>query len=317
MDALARLDSRVFLTAFLAMRHLALFALIALAALPLRADDPLIDIWPEGIPGQAANDGPDVIKQDHLYHVHRPTLGVFLPPAGKACGTAVILCPGGGYVRLPPRGGPGAEGKWLNDLGVAVFILTYRLGDAGVPAPLRDVTRAIRIVRSRAAEFHVQPDRIGVFGGSAGGHLAAWASTGYDDPDINTGSPLDQVNARPDFAVMLYPVITMRLPYAHGGSRKALLGEHPTPEQVDRCSMELHVTVATPPSFIVSTEADKSVPQENAMMYYEALMKAKVPAELHLYEKGPHGFGFQKNLGDTSLWPQRCETWLRSHRLIP
>src|SRR5579883_693698 len=240
----------------------------------------IIPVWPGAVPGQKPGDPPEQIRESHIYHVHTPTLAIYLPEPGKACGTAVVECPGGGYVRLPDEHGPDGEAKWLNHLGIAAFVLIYRLGDAGVPAPLQDVTQAIRIVRSRAAEFHVRPDRIGVMGGSAGGHVAAWASTAWDDPATRTGSPLDGVDARPDFAILLYPVITMELPYAHGGSRRALLGPHPSQAQVDAVSLERHVRPNTPPTFVVSTEADRSVPLENAMMYYEALMRAHVPGEL-------------------------------------
>jgi len=281
----------------------------------------VIELWSEGVPGQSPQDGPDLIKKEqnesHLYHVHRPILSVALPAHGKANGTAMIVCPGGGYVRLPVSSAQGSEAKWLTSLGITTFVLTYRLGDSGTYAPLQDVTRAIRLVRQMGRTQGIDPDRIGVLGGSAGGHLSAWASTAYDDPAAKTGSPLDKISARPDFAIMLYPVITTQIPYAHGGSRRALIGRSPTPEQIQATSMELHVTAQTPPSFIVSTEADKSVPQENAMMYYEALMRAKVPAELHLYELGPHGFGFRKDLGTTSLWPSRAEAWMRSHNWIP
>jgi acetyl esterase/lipase len=295
------------------LRPIAILALGLLASTPaFCADGKVIDLWPEGVPGQKPTDPPDLVRQDHLYHVHTPTLTVFPAPAGKACGTAVIVCPGGGYIRLPAGHSDDEETRWLNSLGITAFILTYRLGDAGVPAPLQDVARAIRIVRSRASEFEVNPDRIGLFGGSAGGHVAAWASTDYDSPWANTGAPLDAVSARPDFVIMLFPVITMLPPYASGGSTRALLGPNPTDEARRAASPELHVTAGTPPAFIVATEQDHTVPMMNAILYYEGLIKARVPGELHLYEKGPHGFGFQKNLGTTSLWPQRAEEWLRA-----
>jgi acetyl esterase/lipase len=283
-------------------------------------DGQVLQVWPDAVPGQSAQDGPDLIKDEkggsHIYHVHRPVLSVALPAPGTANGAAVIACPGGGYVRLPVASAHGSEAQWLKSLGVTTFVLTYRLGNSGLYAPLQDVTQAIRIVRSRAAEFGLDPRRIGVFGSSAGGHLAAWASTAYDEPAAKTGSPLDTVSARPDFAILEYPVITMQVPYAHGGSRRALIGGHPTPEQIQATSVELHVTAQTPPTFVLSTEADKSVPQENAMMYYEALLRAHVSAELHLYELGPHGFGFRKGLGTTSLWPELAAAWMRSHAWI-
>ena len=291
------------------------FALLALV--PAGAEGLPIELWPEGIPGQRPDGPAETVKEGKVYHVRKPTLVEFPAAAGTACGTAVVMCPGGGYVRLPAGPAEGAEEKWLNRLGVTVFTLTYRFGDDGPSAPLRDVLRAIRLVRSRAAEFAVRPDRIGVMGGSAGGHVATSAATLYDDPEGRTGAALDSVSGRPDFVVLLYPVITMRDPYVHRGSRGGLLGLHPTPELIDHYSTELHVTKDTPPAFLVSTQADKSVPLENSMMFFEALRKAGVPAELHLFEKGPHGFGFTPGLGPTSDWPARCEAWLRFHGWVP
>jgi acetyl esterase/lipase len=180
----------------------------------------------------------------------------------------------------------------------------------GHPAPLRDVLRSIRLVRSRAAEFGVKPDRIGILGSSAGGHLAASASTLFDDPDGKTGAALDAVSGRPDFAVLLYPVITMDAKLTHAGSRKALLGANPTPEAVAHLSVELHVTKDTPPTFLVGTEEDKTVPIENSLMYFQALRHAGVPAELHIWPKGPHGFGMRQDLPGPSSWTNRLEEWL-------
>ena len=284
-----------------------------------------IDLWPEGIPGYRA-DGPaekvvvftaaDKVKPGRfIYHVRHPKLVAYLPPAGTGCATAIVYCPGGGYIRLPAETEEGEEPRWLNHLGIAVFVLTYRFGDDGPNAPLRDVLRAIRLVRSHAADYGIRPDRIGVMGGSAGGHLAANASTLYDDPDGKTGSPLDEVSGRPDFAVMNYPAISLRPPYAlhpHDG----LLGANPSPELINHYSSELHVTKDTPPTFLVTTQGDKSVPLANSIIYYEALNKAGVSAELHLYEKGAHGFGMTPGLGPTSDWPARCEDWLRFHGWI-
>jgi acetyl esterase/lipase len=283
---------------------------------PISAGQP-IELWPEGIPGYRADGPAQTVADGKVYHVRRPTLVAYLPPAGTGCGTAVIDCPGGGYVRLPAEKVEGAEPRWLNHLGVAVFVLTYRFGDDGPSAPLQDVLRAIRLVRSHAADYGIRPDRIGVIGGSAGGHVAALASTLFDDPTGRTGNPLDQVSGRPDFAIMMYPVITMQDPFVHKGSRGGLLGPNPTPELIQHYSMDLQVTKNTSPAFIVSTQADKSVPLENAVAYFMALRRAGVPAELHLFEKGPHGFGFSANLGPTSEWPARCVDWLRFHGWLP
>jgi acetyl esterase/lipase len=297
-----------FLSPFLS----ALVGALALAA--AQAETPrVIPLWPEGVPGTATNDTPEQIRNGRVFHVRIPTLTYYPAPPASACGTAVIVCPGGGYSHLATIiEGEGAK-NWLQPLGVAVFVLKYRLNDYGHPAPLRDVLRAIRLVRAHASEYGVDPDRIGVYGASAGGHLAASAGTLYDDPDGRTGAALDAVNARPDFLVLEYPVITMRDPYTHAGSRQALLGPHPSPESIDHLSLELHVTGATPPTFIVETQEDRVVPYQNSFLFYEALRAAGVPVEMHLYEKGPHGFGFRDDLGPTSEWPQCATAWMRAH----
>ena len=173
--------------------------------------------------------------------------------------------------------------------------------------------RAVRLVRSRAAELGLDPARIGVFGSSAGGHVAASAATLFDSPEGKTGAALDAVSARPDFVVLQYPVITMRGPAVHAGSRDALLGPHPPAKLLDRVSLERQVTRQTPPTFLVHTQEDTTVPADNSILFYQALRAAGVSTEMHLYEKGPHGFGIKPGLGPTSDWPKRCEEWMRAH----
>jgi acetyl esterase/lipase len=162
-------------------------------------------------------------------------------------------------------------------------------------------------------EFGVLPNRIGIIGASAGGHLAASAATLFDAPEGRTGASLDATSARPDFIALLYPVITLQPPFGHAGSRQNLLGASPGPALVQRLSLETQVTGNTPPAFIIHTEEDKGVSVENSILFYQALRRAGVPAELHLYEKGPHGFGLAAGYGPTSEWPKRFEEWLRSH----
>ena len=276
----------------------------------------VIPIWPEGVPGAHVNAGPEKHVDGRYYNIQNPTLTYFSADPDKACGTAIIICPGGGYVRLAVGMDGGGSTGWLNKLGVSVFILKYRLGDYGQPAPLQDVLRAVRLVRSRATEFKINPDKIGIFGGSAGGHLAAVAGTMYNDIEGKTGAPIDIVDAKPNFLILQYPVITMQEPYVHKGSRNALLGKNPTEEMKKRYSAELNVTKDTPPCFIFSTLEDKSVPMENSILFYRALRNQKVPAELHIFERGAHGFGFGKNLGSTSEWPKLCEIWLSANGWI-
>jgi acetyl esterase/lipase len=273
----------------------------------------IITLWPEGVPNAQPNGGVEREVDERVYNVQNPTLTAFPAPKETANGTAIIVCPGGGYVRLAiAKEGTGLA-KMLNDLGVSVFVLKYRMAEYGQPAPLQDVLRAVRMLRSRASELGINPDRIGVMGSSAGGHLAASAATLFDAPEGKTGAELDKVSARPTFASLLYPVITMKDPYVHAGSRKSLLGEKPSQELLDRWSLEQQVTAQTPPTFLIHTGEDTSVPLENSLMFFQALRRAKVDAEMHLFEKGPHGFGTAKGLGPTSEWPKRWEEWLRSH----
>ena len=273
----------------------------------------VIPLWPEGVPGARPDGGVERIEDGRVYNVQIPTLTAFPAPAGTAVGTAVIICPGGSYGRLAVSKEGSELVKRLNALGVSAFILKYRLVEYGHPAPLRDVVRAVRIVRSRAKELGVRPDRIGVLGSSAGGHLAACAGTLFDAPEARTGAELDGVSARPDFLALLYPVITMTTPFTHALSRKNLIGEAPSPELVERLSVETRVSRDTPPTFLVHTGEDTSVPLENSLLFFQALRRAGVPAEMHLYEKGPHGFGTKPGLGPTSEWPKRLEEWMRSH----
>jgi acetyl esterase/lipase len=283
----------------------------------LRAADPqVIDLWPEGVPGLHADATPE--KTDRgggISNVNHPTLTVLRPEAPN--GTAVIVCPGGAYLHLSFQHEGLVPAKALNGIGVTAFIIKNRLKEYGQPAPLQDILRAIRLVRSRAAEFGVQPDRIGVLGFSAGGHLAASAGTLFDAPEGRTGAALDAVSGRPDFMMLIYPVITMEAPYAHVGSRDALLGKPATPELVRRWSLEQQVTKDSSPAFLVATEEDKTVPIENSLQFYEALRKAGVSAELHAFQKGPHGFGLNPGNGPTSEWPARAEDWMRFHGWLP
>jgi acetyl esterase/lipase len=273
----------------------------------------VITIWPEGVPGLRADASAEKVENELVSNVHQPTLTYFAAPAARATGAAVIICPGGGYGILAWEKEGVEPARWFNSLGVAAFVLKYRLMEYGQPAPLRDVLRATRLVRSRAAEFGIKPDRIGVMGFSAGGHLASCAGTLYDTPEGRTGAPLDSVSARPDFLMLIYPVITMKDPYAHAGSRRNLLGPAPTPELIERYSTELQVTKDTPPAFLLTTFEDRTVPAENSLGFFTAMRRVGVPAELHAYEKGPHGFGLRPGFGPVSGWPKLLEQWLRLH----
>jgi acetyl esterase/lipase len=294
------------------------FALISILLVPMShaADIPReIPLWPEGVPGIKADTSNESVQNGIYIHTHHPELIYYPPKPGTANGTAVIFAPGGGYVRINIGGG--SFFQWLTDNGVAVYVLIYRNQDYGQPAPLQDVLRAVRILRSRAADYGIKPDRIGILGNSAGSHVAASAGTLFNDPAGKTGAPLDAVSGRPDFLILTFPVISMEQPYAHMPSRNALLGLNPSPDVVAHWSLEKQVTKDTPPTFLVHTMEDRVVPVENTILFYEALRQAGVPVEMHLYEKGPHGSGLSPDLYPTNEWPQRAQEWMTAHGWLP
>ncbi|SDG83040.1 Acetyl esterase/lipase [Duganella sp. OV458] len=279
------------------------------------ATNNVIPLWPEGVPGKREI-GPEKVGNGYTSNVSEATLTMVAPAVDHPNGTAVIICPGGGYVRMATAREGDQYANWLGTLGVTAFVLKYRMQEYGHPAPLQDVLRAVRTLRSRAAEFGIRPDRIGVMGSSAGGHLAASAGTLFDSPLGRTGAPLDSVSARPDFLMLMYPVITMQDPAAHAGSRKSLLGATPSADKLALMSLEKQVTPATPPTLLIHTQEDTAVPVENSILFYQALTKAKVPAEMYLFEHGGHGMGMREGLGTSSLWPRRAEEWLRDRGLL-
>jgi acetyl esterase/lipase len=275
-----------------------------------------VPIWPEGVPGAIKDGGPETLAEGIVRNVHEPSITPYLAPAGSANGTAVVVCPGGGYTVLAVDKEGRAVAEWLNTLGVSAFVLKYRLKEYGHPAPLRDVLRAVRLLRSDAATWGIRPDRIGVIGFSAGGHLAASAATLFDAPEGRTGASLDRVSGRPDFTILVYPVIVLTGPYAHNGSRRALIGDSPAPGLAELLSLDTRVTKDTPPTFLVHGGTDTAVPPENSTLFYLALRKAGVAVELHNFERGAHGFGLQPNHGPVSNWPQRCAEWLAAKGLV-
>ncbi|MEZ5400877.1 MAG: alpha/beta hydrolase [Bryobacteraceae bacterium] len=267
-------------------------------------------LWPNGAPGAQGSAEPDI-----------PTLAYYAVPANgpaRPNGTAVVVCPGGGYRNLAMDHEGDQVARWLNSLGIAAFVLKYRLGPKyHHPVELGDAQRAIRTVRSRAASLGIAPDRIGIWGFSAGGHLASSAATHFDDGNAASADLIDRASSRPDFAILTYPVITFTdEPYVHKGSRTNLLGDSPDPATVRLMSNELQVTSRTPPTFLVHTSEDRGVPAENSVLFYLALRKAGVPAEMHIYEKGPHGFGLGWSDATLTSWPARLADWLRGRSLL-
>ena len=307
------------------MKTLLLAAMSTVLLASAVAEPVVIPLWPEGVPAPVRTDVPAAkgpIAPEHVdaggwvTHISEPRLMMVPAAIDRPNGTAVIICPGGGYSGLSREREGVQYANWLSHLGVTSFILTNRVGDYGHPAPLQDVLRAVRLVRSRAAEFKIDPTRLGVMGSSAGGHLAASAATLYDNPAGKTGAALDAVSARPDFLILMYPVITMADPAAHAGSRKMLLGANPPSELLALMSLERQVTAATPPTLLIHTQEDKTVPIENSILFFQALTKAGVPAEFYAFEHGGHGMGMRDGLGTASEWPKRAEEWLKARGLL-
>jgi acetyl esterase/lipase len=244
-----------------------------------------------------------------------PTL-TYYPPQGRST-TAVIVAPGGGYGNLAMNHEGRQVANWFNAQGVAAFVLRYRLGPRyRHPIPLTDAQRAIRLVRTRAAEFNVSPDRIGLMGFSAGGHLASTAATRFDAGTATASDPIDRAGSRPDFVVLAYPVIVSTPPFAHQGSFRNLLGENADAARLDEVASHRHVTKDTPPTFLFHTNADTGVPPENSVEFYLALRKAGVPAEMHIFERGPHGVGLGMTDAALAEWPGLLSNWLRLRGLL-
>ncbi len=264
----------------------AFFLLAAISLAPAQKTELL---YPNGAPGALGEADED-----------KPSIAIYLPV--KPFGSAVVVCPGGGYQHLAMDHEGKQIAEWLNAHGVAAFVLKYRLGPKyHHPVEMNDAQQAIRVVRSRAKEFGIVANKIGVMGFSAGGHLAATVSTHFDK------------DSRPDFAILAYPVITLKPPFAHRGSRQNLLGEAPDEALIENLSNETQVTAQTPPTFLFSTVDDQAVPVENSVQYFLALRRSQVPAEMHLYEKGRHGLGLAQADPVNKTWPDHLAVWLRVH----
>jgi acetyl esterase/lipase len=268
----------------------------------------VVPLWTGDAPGNLGTSDADI-----------PTISVFLPARWHASGAGMVICPGGAYKLLMSSYEGEDIARWLNSFGVAGFVLKYRIAPRyRYPAPLLDAQRAVRYVRYHSAEFGIRPDRIGIMGFSAGGHLASTVITHFQRDNHEASDAVDRVSSRPDFAILAYPIVTFRDPWTHQESVHNLLGPSPNPALIDELSNELHVTPDTPPTFLFHTGHDSPVPPENSLMFYAALRKAGVPAELHIYAEGPHGVGLANGHGKAfrvpSLlsWPLLAEEWLKA-----
>jgi len=286
---------------------------LCLGVFPLIAQE-LIPLWPKGrMPNSKGLTQSDSIWNERIYVVGTPKIRAFFPSSSENKGAAVLICPGGGYARIAYVTSGLQLAKWFNTFGVSAFVLDYRLPnspdllqrDIG---PLQDAQRAMRLIRSRAAEWSINPTRIGIMGISAGGHLVTTIGT-HDEDVAAIGDSLDRVSFKPDFMILVSPVVTMG-EYTHAGSRSYLLGEHPSDDLIAKYSNELHVTPSTPPAFIVHAFNDKSVPVQNSLMLYGAMVAKKDSSTIHVFPQGGHSIALRNNPGSTQLWTSLCEEWM-------
>jgi acetyl esterase/lipase len=262
-----------------------------------------IPLWPNGAPSALGEDAKD-----------KPDITVYLPTDGSANGAAALVCPGGGYGGLAMSHEGKQIAEWLNSFGVTGVVLNYRHRGKGYgyPAPLDDAQRAMRLIRSRAGLYQIDVNKMGVMGFSAGGHLASTVTTLFDKDYGKAGDDVDVMSTRPDFSILCYPVISMEDPISNKGSRKNLLGENPEPGLLKLMSTELQITGKTPPTFLLHANDDHGVFPENSIAFYTALRKANIPAEMHIYEKGGHGFGLGQGKGPVETWPDVCRRWIEA-----
>lgn len=280
-----------------------------------------IPLWPAGkMPNSKDLKLKDSIANERIFQVGTPGFYAFFPSAAENKGAAVVICPGGGYERLAYVISGTQLAKWFNTIGISAFVLNYRLPnspdlkrrDLG---PLQDAQRAIKMIRANAKKWGVNPDKIGIQGSSAGGHLAALASTASKDFSA-IGDEFDRLSALPNFSVLVSPVIDMG-EFAHKGSRKNLLGENPSKELIEKYSLHLQVTNTTAPSFLVHAFNDKSVSANNSLLFYQALLNKNVSSSLHIFPQGGHAIALRNNPGSTNSWTDLCEKWLIEMNFIP
>jgi acetyl esterase/lipase len=301
-----------------------LFLLWILLGSSLSGQPKTIKVWEGKIPGAIDNpsyktettyiDG----NKPRIMKVTDPTLEYYPAPAEKSTGVAIVICPGGGYGRLAIDHEGTLVAEWLNKLGIAAFVLTYRLPSDEIMVnksvgPLQDGEEAVRIVRRHAKVWNIDPHKIGIMGFSAGGHLAATVSTRFAD---KVYEPADTISARPDFSVLIYPVISMDSTITHSGSRENLLGPAPSAEDLRNFSADRRVGKDTPPAFMVHAADDNTVPVQNSINYMLALRSAGVSCELHIYESGGHGFGLGGGVGTKAAWPEAFKNWLQARGIL-
>ena len=279
-----------------------------------------IPLWPNNkMPDSKGMKITDSIARQRAFRVAIPGMYAFFPSQDDNCGAAVVIYPGGGYTHIALNLGGFQLAKWFNTLGISAFVVDYRLPNSPDVqirqlAPLQDGQRALQLVRAGAAKWGIDSNKIGVMGASAGGHLASWVGTAAND--ITTLHDKVASNSyHPDFIILVSPVIDMGK-YAHKGSRESLLGNSPSQDLIEKYSTQNNVTAQTPPCFIVDAFNDKTVPPENSLLFYQALLNKNVSTSFHVFPQGGHAININNNPGSTSLWKALCEEWLKETGFI-
>ena len=300
------------------MKHLLTFLILLFGTSLAFSQNHTLNLWPGLPPLQKESDQQEKTVREgivRISNVQTPSIEVYLPTQQIATGEAVLIFPGGGYGILAYDWEGTDFAKWLNSQGIAGIVVKYRLPLSTSltdpkEVPLLDAQRAIRLVRQHAEDWHINPNQVGIMGFSAGGHLAATLSTSYTHQVARETDSINLLSARPDFSILVYPVISFRDAATHGGSRKNLIGDPANPELVNRFSNELQVNANTPPTFLVHAQDDKAVPLENSLLYYQALHANGVKASLHIYPTGGHGFAFGMDKGAVSGWRDVLLAWM-------
>lgn len=299
------------------MKKINLIIIALLITTTLFAQDKTLKVWPNGAPNDNGMKLPEE-KYDgvRVRNVSEAEMYVYLPEKAKNTGAAVVICPGGGYMieAMDHEGYDMAE--WLKSKGVAGIVLKYRLPYGHHEIPSGDAKQAIRIVRQNAKEWGINPEKIGIAGSSAGGHLASTVGTQFDLGNRESSDPLEQTSSRPDFMLLLYPVISFNEAFGHMGSRKNLIGEGNDWKMVEKYSNELQVSAQTPPTFLILADDDKTVPPRNSVEFYLALKKYNIPAEMHIYQEGGHGFGMTKKNLPVDQWPVLFFNWMKAQKIV-
>lgn len=299
------------------MRPILLFVMTMLICVGVEAQNEVLKVWPNGAPNDNGMREPEE-KYDgvRVKNVSEAEMYVFLPEKEVNTGAAVLICPGGGYV-IEAMDHEGYDmARFFQEKGIAGIVLKYRLPYGHDEVPSSDARQAMRIVRANAEKWGINPEKVGIAGSSAGGHLASTAGTVFDEGNAQSNDVVERMSCRPDFMLLLYPVITMSEEFTHMGSRKNLIGSEHNLKLVQKYSNELNVSAQTPPTFLILADDDKAVVPRNSIEFYSALKRNNVPAEMHIFQKGGHGFGMRQEGLPANNWPNLFVDWLKAREVI-